>query len=161
MKNLFYLIFHFKFKELLLEDTEDTGIQFFRSLFVGGVATVVDFLVAWIALQVLSMENPELKTVIANSCGFVIGLVVNYLISILWVFKRQNMARSAEFLGFTLIGIIGLVINNVIVWAICKIAGSNSDIAVMGAKVVATLITLIWNFTARKVFLYGDKEKKR
>ena len=34
-----------KIKELFIGDTSHTGIQFFRSLFVGGIATVVDMLI--------------------------------------------------------------------------------------------------------------------
>ena len=34
-----------KFKEIFIEGTNNTFIQFFRSLFVGGIATVVDMAV--------------------------------------------------------------------------------------------------------------------
>ena len=104
---------HFKFRALLIEDTEDTWIQLFRSLFVGGVATIVDFAVAALVREGLGGND-----IVSNASGFAIGLVVNYLISILWVFKKHNMNIAKEFAVFSVIGIIGLFINTGIVYFI-------------------------------------------
>jgi putative flippase GtrA len=150
LKNLLSLLIHFKFRALLIEDTEDTWIQLFRSLFVGGVATIVDFAVAALVREGLGGGD-----VLSNAAGFAIGLVVNYLISILWVFKKHNMNIAKEFAVFSVIGIIGLFINTGIVYFLGKLWNS-AEVTVMFylAKIVATFITLIWNFAARKVILY-------
>ena len=152
MKNLFSLLIRFKFRVLLIEDTDDTWIQLFRSLFVGGVATVVDFLVAALVREVLGGND-----VISNASGFVFGLITNYLISILWVFKKHNMNIAKEFAIFTVIGIIGLCINTGIVFVLGKLWNSD-EVRIMFyvAKLIATLITLIWNFAARKIILYKN-----
>ena len=152
MKNLFSLLIHFKFKALFVEDTDDTWIQLFRSLFVGGVATVVDFFVAAIVRELLGGND-----IISNISGFVFGLITNYLISILWVFKKHNMNMAEEFGVFALIGIIGLFINTIIVYSLGKLLNSD-EISIMFyvAKLIATLITLIWNFAARKIILYKN-----
>ncbi len=152
MKNLFSLLIHFKFKALFVEDTDDTWIQLFRSLFVGGVATVVDFLVAAIVREVLGGND-----IISNASGFVFGLITNYFISILWVFKKHNMNLAEEFGFFALIGIVGLIINTIIVYFLGKLLNSD-EIRIMFyvAKIIATLITLIWNFAARKIILYKN-----
>ncbi len=143
---------HFKFKTLLVEDTDDTWIQLFRSLFVGGVATVVDFLVAAIVREVIGGND-----IVSNASGFVFGLVTNYLISILWVFKKHNMNIATEFIVFTVIGIIGLTLNTGIVFALGKLWNSE-EVRIMFyvAKLIATFITLIWNFAARKIILYRN-----
>ncbi len=152
MKNLFSLLIRFKFRVLLVEDTDDTWIQLFRSLFVGGVATVVDFLVAALVRELLGGND-----VISNASGFVFGLITNYLISILWVFKKHNMNIAKEFAIFTVIGIIGLFINTGIVFVLGKMWNSD-EVRIMFyvAKLIATLITLIWNFAARKIILYKN-----
>ena len=152
MKNLFSLLIRFKFRVLLIEDTDDTWIQLFRSLFVGGVATVVDFLVAALVRELLGGND-----VISNASGFVFGLITNYLISILWVFKKHNMNIAKEFAIFTVIGIIGLFINTGIVFVLGKMWNSD-EVRIMFyvAKLIATLITLIWNFAARKIILYKN-----
>ena len=152
MKNLFSLLIRFKFRVLLIEDTDDTWIQLFRSLFVGGIATVVDFLVAALVRELLGGND-----VISNASGFVFGLITNYLISILWVFKKHNMNIAKEFAIFTVIGIIGLFINTGIVFVLGKMWNSD-EVRIMFyvAKLIATLITLIWNFAARKIILYKN-----
>ncbi len=152
MKNLLSLLIHFKFRALLIEDTEDTWIQLFRSLFVGGVATIVDFAVAALVREGLGGND-----IVSNASGFAIGLVVNYLISILWVFKKHNMNIAKEFAVFSVIGIIGLVINTAIV-SLLSWVWNAEEVKIMFyvAKIIATLITLIWNFAARKVILYKN-----
>ncbi len=152
MKNLLSLLIHFKFKTLLIEETNDTWIQLFRSLFVGGVATVVDFLVAALVREVLGGND-----IISNASGFVFGLITNYLISILWVFKKHNMNLATEFVVFACIGVIGLIINTGIVYLLGNLWNSE-EVRIMFyvAKLIATFITLIWNFAARKILLYKN-----
>ena len=43
MREFFSLLFHGRMKALFLEPTTNSFIQFFRYLFVGGLATVVDW----------------------------------------------------------------------------------------------------------------------
>lgn len=152
MKNLFSLLIRFKFKTLLIEDTEDTWIQLFRSLFVGGIATIVDFGVAAIVRELFGGND-----VVSNIVGFVFGLITNYLISILWVFKKHNMNIATEFAVFSIIGLIGLGINTLIVYFLGNLWNSQ-EVGIMFyvAKMIATLITLIWNFAARKIILYKN-----
>ncbi len=152
MKNLFSLLIRFKFRTLLIEDTEDTWIQLFRSLFVGGVATIVDFGVAAIVREAFGGGE-----IISNVSGFIFGLITNYLISILWVFKKHNMNMAEEFAIFSVIGIIGLIINTGIVYLL-GLVWNFDEVRIMFyvAKMIATLITLIWNFAARKIILYKN-----
>ncbi len=132
------------YRVLFVAPTSNVWIQLFRSLFVGGVATVADFVVTAIARDVFGAGD-----IVSNISGFVVGLVVNYLISIFWVFKKHNMNMKKEFVIFTCIGLVGLAINTSIVWLLVKL-----NIWFYIAKVIATLVTLIWNFAARKIILY-------
>lgn len=67
-----------KISRLFAGDTENTLIQFFRYIFVGGLATVVDWAVSFILFKFVFHES---LPVLANSISFVAGLIVNYLIS--------------------------------------------------------------------------------
>ncbi len=136
----------------MVEDTDDTWIQLFRSLFVGGVATVADF-----GMAALVREGLGGGDFVSNAAGFALGLVVNYLISILWVFKKHNMNMAKEFVTFSVIGLIGLAINSGIVHVLGNLWNSDEfRIMFYVAKLVATFITLIWNFAARKIILYKN-----
>ena len=89
-------------KKLFIEETNNTFIQFFRSLFVGGAATVVDIIALIICREIF--HAPES---IAAAVGFVFGVTVNYIISTLWVFAKAKVDnRTKDFIFFVIIGII-------------------------------------------------------
>lgn len=168
MKNFLYLLFHFKLKELFVDDTNDGFIQFFRFCFVGGAATIVDMAVGVIFRNILPFDfilNLGLFTLsldaVSSAFGFIAGLVTNYLLSISWVFKRNDINRVKEFIIFAIIGIIGLFINTGVMEVLGKLIAKESNILFIAKKVIATLVTMIWNFAGRKLILYrnsGEKE---
>jgi len=168
MKNFLYLLFHLKFKELFVEDTNDGFIQFFRFCFVGGAATLVDMAVGVVARNVLPSDfilNLGFFTlsldVVSSAFGFTAGLVANYLLSISWVFKRDDINRVKEFTIFAVIGIIGLFINTGVMEILGKFVLKENNIIFIAKKVVATLVTMIWNFAGRKLSLYRNASEEK
>ena len=92
-----------QFKKLFVGDTDNTLIQFFRYLFVGGLAFLVDFAVSWLLFHFVFGDRKELGWV-ANSLSFVAGLAVNYIISTFWIFKESKVKNKLmEFLSFAAI----------------------------------------------------------
>lgn len=138
-------------------DTENTFIQFFRYVFVGGFATVVDWGVSYLMFMLVFHEK---YAIIANSISFVAGLIVNYLMSTFWIFKNSKVeSRLMEFLGFAAIGFVGLLMTMGItklfeMW----LADSTSAFQIL-AKITSTAASFFWNFFARKILLYSKKEK--
>ena len=99
------------FKALFVDETNNTMIQFFRSLFVGGVATVAD-----IGVLVLFRELFHTSETVATVLGFIAGLTVNYVISTFWVFSKAKVKnRVFDFIAFAVIGIIGLGLTELII----------------------------------------------
>ena len=140
------------FKMLFTDKTDNTLIQFFRSLFVGGIATVVDY-------SVFKILNNSIHTpyfyLIANIVGFIFGIIVNYLISIFWVFKTRNIqTKWIEILVFTVIGVIGLGLSELIIWSFKEYIGIDQQIG----KLISVVIVYFWNFFARKILLYRGKK---
>lgn len=167
MKHFLNLLIHFKFKELMVEPTDDGFIQFFRFIFVGGTATLVDIFTGWLFVTYVIHSDINIlglftltRDVLSVAIGFIIGLVVNYILSILWVFKRNDINRAAEFASFTVIGIIGLFIKSGVVAAMGLILTQADGIPFIIKSVAGTLIAFIWNFAARKIFIYGKKAKQ-
>ncbi len=161
MKNFLYLLFHLKLRELFIEDTNDGFIQFFRFCFVGGAATIVDMATGVLFRNILPSDfilNLQLFTLsldaVSGAFGFVAGLVTNYLISISWIFKRNDINRAKEFIIFAIIGIIGLFINTGVMEILVKIIAKESNVLFIVKKIIATLVTMIWNFAGRKLILY-------
>ena len=146
MKELFDLLIHFKLKKLFFEPTKNGMIQFFRYAFVGGIATVVDWAVQYV-LTVLWVHY-----LIAAVFAFLSGLLVNYFLSKIFVFKAQEAKVNAlwEFVIYAVIGVIGLGITVGLMFILTDVAG----LYFMLSKVITTVIVLFWNYFARKVIIY-------
>lgn len=121
---------------------------------VGIIATVIDFGVLYILSQPLGMDP-----VLSAGISFCASLVFNYVASMRYVFThREDMSRSREFVIFLVLSLIGLAINEAIMAAGVAVLGS-SALAVMGTKVLATAIVMVWNFVSRKKWLdAGDAQ---
>lgn len=141
------------FYKLFLEKTRDGKIQFFRYLFVGGFAAVVNIGSLYIFKEVLNMYY-----LIANALGFILGLLANYLLSKWLVFaKEDSMNGAIEFTIYLLIGVIGLGFDTLFMW----IFTDKFDLYFMISKIVSTLLVFIWNFFARKgMYAIANKIRK-
>lgn len=89
---------------------------------------------------------------IAATLGFSAGLIFVYVSSNQWVFDARQMRdrRLLEFSIFLIIGLIGLLLTNLLMWAFVEEIGLHALVA----KLVTTAIVLLWNFGARKIILY-------
>ena len=149
----------------LTRKTDNTIAQFIRYVFVGGGATVVQW-----GLLVVLKEYCGMNANIANAIGFIGGLIFNYVISTLWVFDNSAVKnKAAEFTAFALIGVVGLGINQGIIWLFDKTLAERkvfgdllpaSKYYLVG-QVIATGIAFFWNFFARKYLIYNKTEEKQ
>lgn len=114
---------------------------------VGVIATVIDFGIMNILYYGLHVD-----VVVANTAGFVVSVVFNYLASMKYVFEhKEGMSRQREFVIFLVLSIIGLALNDGIVFALHSGCNLEANIA----KVCATAIVMAYNFITRKIFLDG------
>lgn len=149
--------------------------EIFRFLLVGGTATVCDYIVFWlldgILLPLIPLSGGVWTTAalwIATACGFVVGMIVNWLLSVKFVFRavrNKEEAKSAKsFWIFVVISVIGLAMTLVGVWLI---SGFIPEFMLFGrtdffgttwskwvAKIVMTCIVLVWNYLGRKIFIF-------
>ena len=121
---------------------------------VGILATIIDFGVLYVFSQPLGMDP-----VLSAGISFCVSLVFNYVASMRYVFThREDMSRSREFVIFLVLSLIGLALNEAIMAAGVSVLG-NSALSVMGTKVLATAIVMVWNFVSRKKWLdAGESE---
>lgn len=92
---------------------------------------------------------------VSGALSFSAGLVFIYLASVTWVFDSRRLEnRSGEFAIFALIGIIGLVINEVLLWLFTDIIG----LFYLVSKALTISIVFGWNFSARKRILFPEYE---
>ena len=81
-------------KKLVAGKTDNTFIQFFRYLFVGGAATVVDWGSSTLIFKLLFGGK---YAVAANTIGFVLGLITNFFISIIFISDSGDHLSSLQF----------------------------------------------------------------
>ncbi len=145
-----------------------------RFLAVGGTATLVDYFLFWlldgVLLPIVSSAKgwQTFSLVLATGVGFCVGLFVNWVLSVKFVFlqvRDEEEARSKKsFALFSLIGVIGLLITEVgIVFLVSvlpkfRLFGTTELWGTTWAKwlsrAIMTAIVLVWNYLGRKVFVF-------
>lgn len=135
------------FSKIIIKDqTNNTKIQLFRYIFVGGIAFIVDLTSLFLLTNYLGIYY-----LISAAIAFILGLFVNYLLSVNWVFDRRSFEkRSFEFGLFAFIGLVGLGLNEVFIWFFTQ----DLQIYYLYSKILAAIIILFWNFFARKYTLF-------
>jgi putative flippase GtrA len=129
--------------------TNSTLLQLFRYTFVGGFAFIVDFGTLYILT-----EHFNIHYLASAGIAFIFGLTINYFLSVKWVFNNRAMGnRLLEFLLFTLIGLVGLGLNELFLWILTDIL----LIYYLISKIITTVIVYLWNFFARKIILFNKQ----
>lgn len=158
MREFFDLLKQGKFKAIFLEPTDNGFLQFFRYLFVGGIATVVDWFFSfgteWLVSSLLPATYEQLVYIIATTVGFAGGLTTNFLLSRAFVFgtkEARAKSKQGEFLGHFLVGATGLGMSYLIIWVGTSYILKGNYVVF---RILATIIVFIWNYLARKFFVY-------
>ncbi len=85
------------------------------------------------------------------AAGFCAGLLTVYTLSVLWVFSQRRLSRGwLEFALFALIGLAGLALTELVLYACTGLAGIDYRIS----KIVAAGLVFLFNFGCRKLLLF-------
>lgn len=121
-------------------------VQFLRYVLAGGVATLADLSVYLFLVKLLAVHY-----LVGNPCGFSMGMVVNYLLGIWWVFAHRRLrSKQVEFLIFVLVGVVGLGISELCLYVGVRILGIHDVLS----KIGSIIPVLAWTFSARKLLLF-------
>lgn len=133
--------------KLFRERTDNLYLQFFRYIFVGGTAFVVDFFFLYFFSDICGIYY-----LISAILSFIISVLVNYLMSTKWVFNQDNIENKVlEFNLFIIISTIGLGFTEVLLYFFTDILG----LYYLISKIISAIIVLFWNFLARRYLFYG------
>jgi putative flippase GtrA len=89
----------------------------------------------------------------ASAIGFVSGLMLAYLLSIVFVFKgRRTLSAGREFIGFAIIGVAGLVLTQILLAGL--VGGLGLSVAL--AKPPTAIIVFLFNFGMRRGMLFAS-----
>lgn len=120
-------------------------LRFIRFGIVGASGMVVDFGVTW-----LCKEKLRWNKYISNSLGFILAATNNYVWNRLWTFESQSEEVAREYISFFVIALLGLGINNLIIYLL----HDRWHLNFYFSKLIAIGVVTLWNFTMNYVFTF-------
>lgn len=131
---------------------------------VGGLSFVIDFVITLIVSAICRTVGMDVATAatVGGLFGFCISLVFNYFMSMKFVFERRDdMDRKKEFAIFALLSLIGLGINELILYfgvivsqaVVPSIVEDYPSVVTAVVKMFATGVVMVYNFISRKMTL--------
>lgn len=124
---------------------EDLVLKFVKFSLVGFSGLLIDFGVTW-----LIKEQLKGNKYLANSLGFSFAVINNYLWNKYWTFQDANPAMLEQFGKFLAISIIGLLINNLVIYIL------NRHMNFYLAKLIAIIVVVIWNFIMNYTYAFAS-----
>jgi len=140
--------------------------EIIRFILVGGLATVVDFVMMGVTKYVFepskypsffnvfygsTAEPSVLANCFGTGVGFIFGLAANYILSIVFVFNEKGNSKSVKgFFIFAFFSAIGLAIHISGMYLLNGLIGLNEWIV----KIILTLVVLVYNYVTRKVIIF-------
>ncbi|MCU0848351.1 MAG: GtrA family protein [Spirochaetes bacterium] len=134
------------FNELFKNKSDNVFVQFIRNGVTSVIAFAFDFGILYALTDVFLVYY-----LISASVSYLTGHVVNYLLSIRWVFSRRKYdAVHVEFTIFLVIGFLGLGLNALLMWGFTDLAGLHY----LMSKLATIVIVYFFNFFAKKYLLF-------
>lgn len=135
-------------KKVFINETTNWVFQLIRYVFVGGLAFIVDY-----GLLYIFTEYGHFHYLISATISFLAGLIINYIISTRWIFTKSKISNtSIEFMIYSIIGIVGLVLNDFLMYAFTEWI----HIHYMISKLITAAIVMGWNFIGRRTILFNS-----
>ncbi len=120
-------------------------LRFVRFGIVGASGLIIDFGITW-----LCKEKLKWNKYLSNSLGFVTAATNNYTWNRLWTFESQSGEIVREYTTFVLIALVGLGLNNLIIWLLHE----KLHLHFYLSKLIAIGCVMVWNFSMNYVFTF-------
>ncbi|WP_270404235.1 GtrA family protein [Candidatus Collinsella stercoripullorum] len=129
--------------------SKDTVKQFSKFAVVGITSLAVDYILLLVLVELLHVDF-----LIATSASFLASVVVNYFLSMRYVFsRRDDLSRKREFTIFAVLSAVGLGLNDLFMFV--GVAVLSIGYQVM--KLISTFMVTWYNFFSRRRFLDGGR----
>lgn len=119
-----------------------------KFLVVGGLSAFLEF-----SLLILFVERAAMDYLYGNILAFGITNIFTYLLSRKYVFPASGQHRAYEAAMFFICLLGGLLVNQVVLWVMVEFTAIDYRIA----KVIAILVTVIWNYFTRKHIVFRNR----
>lgn len=139
------------FRKLFVHKSNHGLVQLIRYGMVVAIAAPID-LGGYIILKSVF----HVPYVLAATISFTVSLIVNYFLSVLWVWTNHtDRQRHIDAIIFAIIGVVGLALTDLIVFIFTDYADVNYIIS----KLIAFTIVFFWSFGARRYLFQGSTSK--
>lgn len=129
--------------------SKDTVKQFSKFAVVGITSLAVDYILLLVLVELLHVDF-----LIATSASCLASVVVNYFLSMRYVFsRRDDLSRKREFTIFAVLSAVGLGLNDLFMFV--GVAVLSIGYQVM--KLISTFMVTWYNFFSRRRFLDGGR----
>ncbi|XJS10212.1 GtrA family protein [Aerococcaceae bacterium WGS1372] len=127
--------------------------QLFNFAVVGGISTLIDFIVLFIMHEVMSINY-----LVGTAIAFIVATIFNYWASMRYIFesKYNKHEKTKEFTIFFILSIAGLILTQVLMVLFVE----RFNFEVMLSKVFVTVFVMLFNFISRKIFLDNSNSEQ-
>jgi putative flippase GtrA len=132
--------------------------QFSVFVIIGGINTVIDFSILNIEIKITGITSGS-GLFVMNTISFLVAVMNSYFMNKYWTFHDVTKSHEeTKFAQFITVSLIGSGINSSIVYGITTHISPLFAITPLLwaniAKLLATGISLIWNFIGYKLFVF-------
>ena len=125
-----------------------------EQIMIFGIVGVLSFVIDY-GLMIFLTEVFGISYLISSGISFSVSVIVNYKLSLKFVFKTdESRNKIIEFIIFVVLSVIGLGINQVLMW-ICV---DKLHIFYMISKIGVTAVVMVYNFITRKLIIEKNME---
>ncbi len=174
-------------EEIKIQHNKSKGWELVRFLVCGVIAALSDYLICELSKLLFKNLDKIWIIILSTTCGFIIGVIVNYFISTYWVYRNVKDEKATKtplfIIKFVILSACALGLS-ILTMALCELffkEAINIDISKSNLKIIftftfwgdvtfwcyfssfclKTIVGLIWNYFTRKKFLYiAPKEKE-
>ena len=123
-------------------------LKFLKFGVVGFSGMLIDFGITWIL-----KEKLKVNAYLSNSIGFISAASSNYFWNRVWTFESENKDIPLEYMSFIIISVVGLLINNLVIYLLTNKFKLNFYLA----KLLAIGVVTIWKFGMNFLITFSQR----
>ncbi|WP_299756383.1 GtrA family protein [uncultured Pontibacter sp.] len=127
------------------ESFQSLFYKFFKFGVVGFTGLLLDFGATFLTKEVLRWNK-----YVANSLGFLLASASNFYLNRVWTFHSADPEIGWQFSKFLAAAVVGLLLNNLIIYLLTDRAKLNFYVS----KFIAVVLVFFWNFSINYLYTF-------
>lgn len=112
---------------------------------VGFSGLIIDFGITYLCKEQLRMNK-----YVANTLGFCCAASSNFILNRIWTFHSSDPSVYYQYFMFVGIAVIGLLVNNLIIFYLTERKKFNF----YASKAIAIVVVMLWNFSVNYLYTF-------